>query len=426
MKPWKKTLLIGVTIALTSQLYWNVFVDNFRISTSVILLPILIMTLGMQIHTRTICLVTAVIVYIFRISILLLRGGDFAVSAIQVLPNALFYISYGLIFKLLVRNKHIVRIEKLILTILVCDMGSNVIEVCLQEWIQHGTLLSDSIMINYLFFVACVRTLIASLFLIAEQQYRVLLKKSEHENRYQRLFLMTTGLKNEIYLMRKNTDEIERVMSSAYRLYEQISDMEHSEQMAQMALSIARDVHEIKKDYIRIIQGVEEEIDEEYDEEKMSFQDMLKILEASTYSMLRAKKLNVRLLFDCEDNFITREHYILMAVLKNLVNNAIEAIETKGSEGEINIKERKENNRYLFVVKDNGPGISDRHLPNIFKMGYSTKFDEKTGNIYRGVGLCGVKDAVEEQFGGTIEVQSAKGAGTTFRVEIPADKLEES
>lgn len=426
MKPWKKTLLIGVTIALTSQLYWNVFVDNFRISTSVILLPILIMTLGMQIHTRTICLVTAVIVYIFRISILLLRGGDFAVSAIQVLPNALFYISYGLIFKLLVRNKHIVRIEKLILTILVCDMGSNVIEVCLQEWIQHGTLLSDSIMINYLFFVACVRTLIASLFLIAEQQYRVLLKKSEHENRYQRLFLMTTGLKNEIYLMRKNTDEIERVMSSAYRLYEQISDMEHSEQMAQMALSIARDVHEIKKDYIRIIQGVEEEIDEEYDEEKMSFQDMLKILEASTYSMLRAKKLNVRLLFDCEDNFITREHYILMAVLKNLVNNAIEAIETKGSEGEINIKERKENNRYLFVVKDDGPGISDRHLPNIFKMGYSTKFDEKTGNIYRGVGLCGVKDAVEEQFGGTIEVQSAKGAGTTFRVEIPANKLEES
>lgn len=426
MKSWKKTLLIGVIIALTSQLYWNVFVDNFRISTSVILLPILIMTLGMQIHTRTICVVTALIVYVFRISILLLRGGDFAVSAVQVLPNALFYISYGLIFKLLIRNKHIVKIERLIVTIFICDMGSNVLEVCLQEWIQQGALRPAGIMINYLFFVACVRTLLAGLFLIAEQQYRVLLKKSEHENRYQRLFLMTTGLKNEIYLMRKNTDEIERVMSSAYRLYEQISDMEHSEQMAQMALSIARDVHEIKKDYIRIIQGVEEEIDEEYDEEKMSFQDLLKILEASTYSMLRAKKLNVRLLFDCRDDFTTREHYILMAVLKNLVNNAIEAIETKGSDGEVYIKERKENDHYVFVVKDDGPGISDRHLQNIFKMGYSTKFDEKTGNIYRGVGLCGVKDAVEEQFGGTIEVQSEKGAGTTFCVEIPADKLEES
>ena len=55
MKLWKRTLAIGVIIALASQLYWNVFVNNFRISTSVILLPVLIMTVGIQVHTRTIC-----------------------------------------------------------------------------------------------------------------------------------------------------------------------------------------------------------------------------------------------------------------------------------------------------------------------------------------------------------------------------------
>lgn len=424
MKPWKRTLLIGMTIAVTSQLYWNVFVDNFRISTSVILLPILIMTLGMQVHTRTICLVTACIVYVFRISILVIRGGTLSVSALHVLPNALFYLFYGLIFKVLIRNKHIVKIERLLATILVCDFGSNILEVCMQEWIQHR-LLPDLQAIQYLFFIACVRTLIAGLFLIGEQQYRALLKKSEHENRYQRLFLMTTGLKNEIYLMRKNSEEIERVMGNAYRLYEKISAMEKQDGMAQMALSIARDVHEIKKDYIRIIQGVEQEIDDEYDEEKMGFQDLLRILEASTYLMLSEKKLNVRLLFECEDNFVTREHYVLMAILKNLVNNAIEAIETKASEGEVRISEKKKDGIYIFEVEDDGPGISARHLPNIFKMGYSTKFDEKTGNIYRGVGLCGVKDVVEEQFGGSITVNSVKEKGTRFHVEIPAEKLEE-
>ncbi len=31
MKLWKRTLAIGVIIALASQLYWNVFVNNFRI-----------------------------------------------------------------------------------------------------------------------------------------------------------------------------------------------------------------------------------------------------------------------------------------------------------------------------------------------------------------------------------------------------------
>lgn len=425
LKPWERTLLIGLLIALTSQLYWNVFVDHFRISTSVILLPILIMTLGTQVHTRTICFVTACTVYLFRVAILLFRGTELAPAMVQVLPNALFYICYGLVFKLLIRNKHIVKIERLTATIFICDLSANIFEVCLQEWLQYGTA-ADADTVKYLAAIAFVRTLIASFILIGGQQYRALLKKEEHENRYQRLFLMTTGLKSEIYLMRKNSEEIERVMSNAYRLYEKMSSIEElPREMEQMALAIARDVHEIKKDYIRIIQGVEQEIDDEYDETKMSFQDTLKILEASTYRMLAEKKLNVRLLFDCQDNFMTREHYVLMAVLKNLVNNAIEAIETRGESGEIRIFEKKQDDKYIFEVDDDGPGISPRHLPNIFKMGYSTKFDEKTGNIYRGVGLCGVKNAVEEQFGGTIGVQSEVGRGTRFHVEIPADKLEE-
>ena len=218
--------------------------------------------------------------------------------------------------------------------------------------------------------IAVVRTLFAAVALIGEKQYRVLLKNAEHENRYQRLFLMTTGLKNEIYLMHKNTEEIERVMTNAYRLYEKTLMMEElPKEMQQMALEIARDVHEIKKDYIRIIQGIEEEIDEEYDEEKMNFQDLLQILEASTYHMLAEKRLDVRLVYDCQDNFITKEHYILMAVLKNLVNNAIEAIETKEKSGTVCIAERKEGNDYIFEITDDGPGMSERQLSNIFKMG---------------------------------------------------------
>ena len=115
-----------------------------------------------------------------------------------------------------------------------------------------------------------------------------------------------------------------------------------------------------------------------------------------------------------------------MAVLKNLVNNAIEAIETKGRSGTVRIAEKKEGDSYLFEVTDDGPGISERQLTNIFKMGYSTKFDEKTGNIYRGVGLVGVKNAVEEQFKGSIDVESTPGKGTKFRIVIPAEMLEES
>ena len=67
MKSWRRTLAIGFIIAITSQLYWNVFVNNFRVSASVILLPVLIMTVGSQIHTMTICTVTSIIVFLFQI-----------------------------------------------------------------------------------------------------------------------------------------------------------------------------------------------------------------------------------------------------------------------------------------------------------------------------------------------------------------------
>ena len=75
MKSWRRTLAIGFIIAITSQLYWNVFVNNFRVSASVILLPVLIMTVGSQIHTMTICTVTSIIVFLFRIVIYYLQGS---------------------------------------------------------------------------------------------------------------------------------------------------------------------------------------------------------------------------------------------------------------------------------------------------------------------------------------------------------------
>lgn len=67
------------------------------------------------------------------------------------------------------------------------------------------------------------------------------------------------------------------------------------------------------------------------------------------YHMLAEKRLDVRLVYDCQDNFITKEHYILMAVLKNLVNNAIEAIETKGEEryGMYRGAQKKEERLYI-------------------------------------------------------------------------------
>lgn len=424
MKKWNRLIAIGLITAVTAQIYWSVFLNDFRISLAVMLLPVLIMTIGKRIHTLTICTVTACTVFLFRCIINASQVETLGELVAMNLPGALFYIWYGVIFKILIRNKHVVEFGNLVMAIFVCDFAANVIEMMSREAVLGGKL--DQEILQNLCLIALVRTFFAAFLLICEKQYRALLKKSEHEERYQRLFLMTTGLKGEIYLMHKNTEEIERVMSNAYRLYERILAMDLPEEMQQMGLEIARDVHEIKKDYIRIIQGVEQAIDEDYDEARMSFQDILQILESSTYHMLDEKKLEIHLQFDCEDNFTTKEHYLLMAVLKNLVSNAIEAIEGKKKMGTVSISEQKKNDKYIFTVTDDGPGIAPKHLARIFDMGFSTKFDEKTGNIFRGVGLCGVKKTVEEQFKGTITVESEVGKYTRFRIEIPVEILEEA
>ena len=424
MKDWKKMLTISALVALSSEIYWNIFSSGFRISLSVILLPVLLMTLGKNLSTIKTCLLTACTVLLFR-TLLASSGIADATNLVLLLwPNAAFYVTYGILFSILVPYKHTYSYKNLIWAMFACDLTSNIVELCIFETYQPGTFTTQRI--GVLALVALFRSIFACLFLIAEHQYRNLLKREEHENRYRRLFLMTSALKNEIYFMKKNSEEIESIMGNAYRLYERLSLLENiPDDMKQMSLSIARDVHEIKKDYIRIIQGIEQEITEEFDEKRMSFQDILNILEATTYHLLEEKRAKIVLDFQCHSDFMTEEHYELMAILKNIVNNAIEAIEGAKRNGAIKIIQKKENDCYEFRILDNGPGISERHLPNIFKMGYSTKFDYKTGNIYRGVGLYGVKTTIEEKFSGTIDVHSIYGKGTTFTIRIPVTALEE-
>lgn len=415
-----KIVIIATIVALSSQFYINVFADSFRISFAVIILSFLILTLGVNISNVKICSVTAIFVFIFRVCVHTAMHDNLHGIA-NYIPNAVFYVVFGILFSILCTNKHTIKPSQIFITAFICDFLSNICEIC----ITHSSLSFETAnnVIVTLAAIAAVRASAAWLLIITEKQYRTLLQSEEHENRYQRLFLMTTGLKNEIFFMKKNSEEIENVMGTAYKLYEKLSNTDLDPEIKNMSLALAKDVHEIKKDYIRIIKGIENEISEEYDEKQMKFSDILHILKNSTYNLLEEKDLKINLKFEYKDNFVTHEHYELMNIFKNLVTNAIEAIEKDEKGDTITIEQALVDDEYIFVVKDNGPGISKRHLPNIFKMGYSTKFDYVTGNIYRGVGLCGVKATVEENFSGSISVSSVFGDGTQFTIKIPAEAI---
>lgn len=101
--------------------------------------------------------------------------------------------------------------------------------------------------------------------------------------------------------------------------------------------------------------------------------------------------------------------------LVNLVRNAAEAVGAKGG-GRVKLRTRRDGERAVIDVEDDGVGIAPEILPRLFDPFVSTK---EGGN---GLGLALTQEIVREH-GGTLDVTSTLGEGTTFTLRVPFHKL---
>jgi two-component system phosphate regulon sensor histidine kinase PhoR len=69
-------------------------------------------------------------------------------------------------------------------------------------------------------------------------------------------------------------------------------------------------------------------------------------------------------------------------------------------------------------VSDNGPGIPAAALPRLFTRFYQVDSSDTRSVGGSGLGLAIVKQIVEEH-GGTVEVRSREGQGSTFTFTLP-------
>ena len=108
----------------------------------------------------------------------------------------------------------------------------------------------------------------------------------------------------------------------------------------------------------------------------------------------------------------------LVTVVGNLLENAIEATGASPA-GELRavVLQLTEDEQGLMVmVSDTGVGISQEDLPHIFERGFSTKAAQG-----RGVGMSRIREIVEGH-GGTIDVDTEPGSGTTFTIIIGRER----
>jgi signal transduction histidine kinase len=101
-------------------------------------------------------------------------------------------------------------------------------------------------------------------------------------------------------------------------------------------------------------------------------------------------------------------------VILNLINNAFQAV--KGVESpEVTVKTQKKDGVVEISVRDNGPGVPEDIKEKIFQPFFTTK---PTGEG-TGLGLSLSYDIVTKGHGGKLKVETQKGKGSEFIVELP-------
>jgi two-component system OmpR family sensor kinase len=103
-------------------------------------------------------------------------------------------------------------------------------------------------------------------------------------------------------------------------------------------------------------------------------------------------------------------------VILNLFQNAVQ--HTDADDGEIAVILTAVGSQAELKIRDNGPGISEDHLPHLFERFYRSDSSRTRKHGGAGLGLA-ISQSIVEAHGGKIEVDSRPGEGSTFRVILP-------
>ncbi|NRY59916.1 sensor histidine kinase [Clostridium beijerinckii] len=405
----KNSVLFSVLISILAQIYIYPFNTRFVLGVGVIVIG-LIFSISENIYPVLIGIITGTITASIRSIGLLMSSSSYSNDIImQFMPAAIFYIIYGIlgtIFPLTRRNKSIIH---LYLSLVSFDIICNTAEILVRNMFSIST-------IKVIIITALVRAFIqCSAFLIYKYQ-KLYIKTLEHQKRYAELNLMVSKIYAEAFYLQKSTNDLNTIMREAYNLYEMNKD---KEEFSVKALSLAQNAHEIRKNNDRVLRGINQLVQNVEKVEYMSMSEIFCIISDNTKRQIDNVNSNIFIKFKLEEDYSVKRYYDIFAILNNLIINAIEAC---SGDNMINVIGEISQKELLLDVSDNGTGIDKDVLPYIFNIGFSTKFNEETGAMSTGIGLCHVKNLLEN-LGGSIEVESDIDRGTKFLVKIPLSSI---
>lgn len=406
MKQYRDYFLFSVITAIMGQIYFFPFEMEFKFSLAVIILPI-ILFLFERMNPVILSILSGIMIVALR-SFAHIFTNNFAEIILLEGPAFFYYVIFGILFYILNMREKVEESIFNLVFLVVIDSTGNIFEV-----IIRGNITSefDRILLA-IFLVASLRAVVVSIFVYYIKRSHL---KNQKE-RFRELIFLNAGLNSELFYLKKSGTDLEKMMKLSYEMYEDMNESKNKER----ALKLAKNIHEIKKDYRRVIEGINYNIDKT-SEYRLSFKELIDIVVHNSDKIIYNSKKQIQLHVRLKEDFYIDEYYSLLIIINNLIINSIEAIEESGH---VYINQFSEEENIYIQVKDSGAGIHQEDLKVIFKPGFTTKYDKATGKMSSGIGLNHVKDIVENIFKGSIEVESEVEAYTVFTITIPRMYLE--
>ncbi|MGE7624241.1 ATP-binding protein [Viridibacillus sp. NPDC096237] len=410
---WRKSellwvILIAILTAISSEIKVTPFNgENFRFGLGSIMFLLLILVRTPVTIIRT-GVMTGLTVVIFRVAVdVAFNLGDLAESLKLHSPAFIYYFVFVYGFRLLRVGQYQESPLRLGVYAALLELLGNSAEHIIRYY-----LITEASIGLYDWWILSAVALLRSFFVIGLYSSVVLTEK--HKQLEEKL-TVDSGLYVETLYLQKSMNHIEKITASSYDLYRKLKDIEQRE-LSVKALNIAQEIHEVKKDAQRIFSGLsnitlQKTNDVYYLSNLLDF-----VTTANTkYSELLGKHIAFNV--NASTDFETNQQIPLLAMLNNLVANAVEAI---GDHGEILIELFDTVDVTCFIVSDSGKGVPKEDFDIIFEPGFTTKYN-KHGVAATGIGLSHVREIVQT-LEGDISVEKFE-SGLIFHIEIPTKNI---
>lgn len=129
----------------------------------------------------------------------------------------------------------------------------------------------------------------------------------------------------------------------------------------------------------------------------------------------RRKNITIEVDSPWSDRIVKLDKSKFIRILSNLIMNAVKYSDENGK---VLISIYQDGNFINVSIEDNGKGMSENELRNVFKKYYRAEDSVDSNEINLGIGLYGSRK-LARSMGGEILVESTEGKGSIFTLRIP-------